>query len=197
VSDWNLFLERTLAIDLTLEELRLANAVARCTLGWSVRENRVGQQFLRDLTGMHGRSFERARAGLVAKGLIDVRSGSGGRGNRDLYRLLIEPETPADEREFGGEAEMPAHEREIRAETPAQMSAETPAQTSAPERAGREKGERRKEPLHTGAIDTCYLCDPSGSTSTPHDRHGFCLACRARARAEPVALGRREDDERA
>jgi hypothetical protein len=121
VSDWNDFLDRKLSLDLHLEASRLADALARDTLGWNMRENEIGQQLLRDQTRLHGRSFERARDELVKAGLIRFSPGTGGRGHRDHYELLLTP----------------AKEREISSKTPAERSAETPA----PERGRKEKGE--------------------------------------------------------
>jgi hypothetical protein len=138
VSDWNLYLERVLSLRLNVSEFRLALAVARCTLGWNTRKNAVGQQHLRQLSGLHGRSFERARDNLVAAGLFAVERGRGGRGNRDTYRLLLgDEETPARERDFAGRAP----ELGGRPETPAK----TPAETPAPQRARKEKGEREEQ----------------------------------------------------
>jgi len=138
VSDWNLYLERKLALRLGLEASRLADAIARYTLGWNGRENEIGQRLLRDLARLHGLSFDRAREELIDSGLIHLTRGDGGRGHRDCYELLLDQETPASE-------------RAIQAETPAQ----TPAETPAPERARREKGVRedQDQELLTGAAD--------------------------------------------
>jgi hypothetical protein len=129
-SDWNRYLDRKLALTLGLEASRLADAIARNTLGWNTRANEIGQHLLRDEARLHGRSFERARDELVDVGLLRFSRGSGGRGHRDGYELLLDEETPADE-------------RANRSETPA----ETPAQTPAPERARKEKGEVKNSAL--------------------------------------------------
>ena len=130
MSDWNRYLDRKLALDLRLEAYRLADAIARNTLGWNTRENEIGQHLLRREARLHGRSFERARDELVAAGLVRFTRGTGGRGHRDRYELLLDEETPAVE-------------RANRSETPAQ----TPAQTPAPERARKEKGEVKTSAL--------------------------------------------------
>ena len=67
LSNWNRLLERLLAEDLTVAEQRLALTIARCTLGWQKNEYRIGRARLRELSGLDGRNFERARDGLVAK----------------------------------------------------------------------------------------------------------------------------------
>jgi hypothetical protein len=134
VSDWNLYLERKASLQLGLEASRLADAIARYTLGFNTRTNEVGQRLLRDFAPLHGMSFERAREELVATGLVRFSRGSGGRGNRDTYELVLDEQPPAEERAFASE-------------TPAQ----TPAQTPAPARARKEKGERQDQEHLTGA----------------------------------------------
>lgn len=205
VSDWNLYIERKLGLKLVLEESRLADAIARYTLGWNGRENEVGQDLLRDLARLHGWSFERARAGLVEKGLVVVRPGAGGRGNRDHYRLLLDGESPAPEREIPGDAETPAEERGFVTETPAQTPAEIPAQTPALERARREKGEggRRtlvarasRAPAEPFSEDTCYACDPGGETRTEHGADGCCISCAERRAGEGDGAPTSGEDER-
>jgi hypothetical protein len=136
MSDWNLYLERKASSTLGLEASRLADAIARYTLGFNTRTNEIGQRLLRDFARLHGMSFERARSELVDTGLVRLTRGSGGRGNRDTYELLLDEQTPASERAFAPE-------------TPAQ----TPAQTPAPERARKEKGERQDQKHLTGAAN--------------------------------------------
>jgi hypothetical protein len=166
MSDWNLFLERKLDLDLGLEESRLADAIARSTLGWNSRENAVGQHLLRDLAKLHGRSFERARRNLEAKGLIAVRPGSGGRGNRDTYSLLLDEHehaeatsgirtpateranrrTPANERGNGAESSARSH-----GQTAAQTATPTPARTAAEQRVRIENGEEGRAKEESGS----------------------------------------------
>lgn len=126
MSDWNRYLDRKLELRLNLEAAHLADALAREVLGYNTRRRAIGQRRLRDLTGFHGRSFERAREELVAAGLFGYVPGTGGRGNRDEY-VFLPDETPAPAREFDRE-------------TPAQ----TPAETPAPERGRIEEGVRGK-----------------------------------------------------
>ena len=132
MSDWNRFFDRKLALDLTGDEHRLADALARNLLGFRTLEDRIGDRWLMEQSGLrYARSFERAREGLVAKGLLCFERGTPGRGrgHRGFYRLLLDvPEMPADERAFGGEEETPAEERAL--------GAEMPAENPAPVRAG-------------------------------------------------------------
>jgi hypothetical protein len=96
-SDWNGWHDALLAAPkLTPNESRLAHALARLLLGWKRVECDFGEQLVRETAGkMHGRSFERARDGLVAKGLLHFSPGSVGKGNRGSYRLILPGEKPA------------------------------------------------------------------------------------------------------
>ncbi len=127
MSDWNLAIELLLAADLSAEESRLGLAIVRETIGYRERRRAIGQHRLREWTGMHGRSFDRAREGLVEKGIVSVERGGRGRGNRDVYEVLLDVEKPALERADAEPLEKPALERAIRSEKPAEKSAETPA----------------------------------------------------------------------
>jgi hypothetical protein len=91
-SNWNLFFEHKLALGdaITRDGHRLADAVARELLGWNTLTKRIGDRRLRDLTGLHGRSLERARANLVDVGLITFVRGKRG-GNGSLYGLPLDP----------------------------------------------------------------------------------------------------------
>jgi hypothetical protein len=84
------FLERKLAADppLTLEESRLADTLAVLILRWS-DSGRYGRQLLRNASGLHGRSLERALAGLVEKGLLVYRPSRSGGTQRSLYVLIL------------------------------------------------------------------------------------------------------------
>jgi hypothetical protein len=137
MSDWNDYLDRKLSLDLNLEESRLADAIARNTLGWHRRENEIGQKLLREEARLHGRSFDRAREGLIAAGLVRYAPGSKGRGRRDRYLLLLDEKIPAPQRAFSPGEENPAPERAFSPENPAQ----NPAQNPAVERVRSKKGE--------------------------------------------------------
>ncbi len=114
-SNWNVWHDALLAENLTVAEHRLALALARMILGWNLIEERLGENLIRETAGdMHGRSFDRARQGLIEKGLLRYVPGSDGRGNRGTYSLLLPvTETPAVEREIET-VETPAVAREIR-----------------------------------------------------------------------------------
>jgi hypothetical protein len=90
-SNWNAYLEQLLAADLTAAEQQLALALMRLTLGYRQTERRLGEELVRATAGgMDGRTFWRARQGLVAKGLLRFKSsGKGGRGHRSLYALNL------------------------------------------------------------------------------------------------------------
>jgi hypothetical protein len=109
-SDWNRYLDALLSQKLTAVEYRLALAVARLLCGWNRRSAHFGERLLRSTADLDGRSFARARDGLVAKGLLHYQPGAPGRGNRGLYTLPGDTEKPAAERAFR-EAEKPALER--------------------------------------------------------------------------------------
>jgi hypothetical protein len=151
-SDWNLAVESLLGAELTLEELKLGLAIVRETLGYNRRERAVGQRLLRDWTGFHGRSFDRAREGLLEKWDVQLTRGQGGRGNRDSYLLLLDrvlarreavaahdamsAESPAPPRANDLVTETTASQRAIGTDSPA----ETPAATPAAERGRKEEG---------------------------------------------------------
>ena len=86
----NEYLERLLELDLSGEEYRLAIALAREILGYRLTARKLGNATAPRPHRTHGRSFERARAGLIDKGLIAYTAGSDGRGNRSTYVLLLE-----------------------------------------------------------------------------------------------------------
>jgi hypothetical protein len=140
----NAFVERCLQADLTEQEWRLAAALELSILGYWDKaaeaykiEERLGEALLRSLSRLHGRSFQRARDGLIEKGVIvRFKPGKAGRGNRALYVLS---ETPAQARGLDGEtpAQTPAG-------TPAENPAKTPAETPALPR-GRSKKEEEEE----------------------------------------------------
>jgi hypothetical protein len=111
-SDWNLWLDRQIAADLTETERRLAEVLARLTLGWNLNPNEIGEKLLREIARLDGRTLGRARAALVEKGLLRYTAGSVGRGHRSVYELLLTekpalqraittPEKPAQERAIG------------------------------------------------------------------------------------------------
>src|SRR4051812_15674465 len=97
-SKWNLFLERKLGTHppLGVYEHRLADAIARNTLGYGGRVTRpIGEQLLRTEANLDGRSFQRARQGLVEKGVI--RYHSPGRARRTVYTVTLTDEPTVDE----------------------------------------------------------------------------------------------------
>ena len=70
-SRWNRYLEALLATDgLTVAEHRLALALMRLIAGYRLDERPLGDRLLRRTARLDGRSFARARTGLVAKGLL-------------------------------------------------------------------------------------------------------------------------------
>ncbi len=145
MSDYNVFHERLLDAGLGTEEWQLAIALVRLLLGFRVRSQRVGEDLLRESSRLHhGRSFKRARDGLIYKGLLSYEPPEHtGRGHRGTYTLLFGDETPASE-------------RDIASETPAGSPAQTPAQTPAIERARIEEGGESRESLtdcHADAAD--------------------------------------------
>jgi hypothetical protein len=93
-SRWNRFLDHRLEVgaELTADGHRLADALMRSILGWNKTEERLGREYLRELTGLHGRSLDRGIANLLGVGLIVIEKGGRGRGKRTLYRLIFEPE---------------------------------------------------------------------------------------------------------
>jgi Bacteriophage replication protein O len=95
-SDWNLLLERLLGAPLTANEYRLALAIARSTLGYRRRSERLGRRLLQEHSGItDARGFDRARRGLVEAGLLRYTPGRVGRGNRSTYELVLDPEKAA------------------------------------------------------------------------------------------------------
>ncbi|MDQ3671481.1 MAG: hypothetical protein M3364_03455 [Actinomycetota bacterium] len=94
-SNWNAYFDRKLEIareiGMTEAESRLADTLARLLLGYRKTEGRLGRAYLCDVSGLDTRNLERARTGLIAKGLIRYESsGAGGRGRRSLYTLLLD-----------------------------------------------------------------------------------------------------------
>ena len=138
MSDWNQFIDRGLAEDLGLEEMRLWLALGRNLLGYRRRADRLGEMLLREASGLHGRSFERARRGLVERGMLRFESGGGGRGRRSLYELLLDGETPAEERAY------------VAGETPAKTPANTPARGRGRSEQGARKSATTSEPPGSG-----------------------------------------------
>jgi hypothetical protein len=82
LSNWNQYIDRLLAADLTVAEHRLALSFARALLGWNQTEGGVGRKKLRELANLDGRTFSRALDALAAKGIITIlEPGGPGRGN--------------------------------------------------------------------------------------------------------------------
>ena len=60
LSRWNRYLETKLRLRLTTEGHQLADAIARCTLGWNKEGEHLGEGLLRERSGLRdGRSFAR------------------------------------------------------------------------------------------------------------------------------------------
>lgn len=120
---WNPFLDRLLEQEppLGVEAMRLALALARLVFGFNETERGLGTDLVRRTARLHGRSLERARDQLIARRLLEVDSGSPGRGKRTVWRLLrYLPDELAS-------AESPAR-------SSAEKHAEMPARDPAPER---------------------------------------------------------------
>jgi hypothetical protein len=118
VSDWNDFLDAKLALDLTVEEHRLADALARNLLGFARREDHIGDRLLLKAARFNDRrSLVKAQEGLMRKGLVYIeKPETSGRGHRTFYRLLV-GETRGVERAFAPDKETRGEERAITAET--------------------------------------------------------------------------------
>lgn len=129
-STWNLLMERLLDERLTVAEHRLALALGRAICGWNRRSNRVGETYLRELAQLDGRSFVRARRRLIERGVLSYEAGNGGRGNRSLYTLHLDRETPAVAREI--------------------MTTETPAVERVKEPKRNSRSGAHKPPLYSG-----------------------------------------------
>lgn len=90
VSDWNLYLERKLKLNLTPNESRLADALARLLLGYRQREDRLGRRIIQQTSRIDDmRTLYRARDGLIEKGLLEYEVGRKGGGGASLYRLRL------------------------------------------------------------------------------------------------------------
>jgi hypothetical protein len=125
-SNWNIMIERILAADLTLHETRLALAVARSTLGYRTASEAIGERLLQERSGLTDRrSFERARTGLVEKGLLTYTAGRRGRGNRAVYGLLLhQPSDDVKARPSARISETPSTEVKARVSTPKKRAVE-------------------------------------------------------------------------
>lgn len=107
LSAYNKIHERILAAELDQNELRLAIAFTRCLLGWKrnggiPNEGRLGRAHLMATARISDkRTFARAFTTLENVGLIEVlERGARGRGNRALYRLVLDPVKAAPARHF-------------------------------------------------------------------------------------------------
>jgi hypothetical protein len=161
-SPWNAYLDMVLAANLKHEELRRAIALARYIIGWKRESNRIvsnhiGRDLLRDATGLHGKSFERARDALVARGLLAFKSSGPGRGKRTYYELPIPyiaaPEWPI---------ENAAPERQFTSENAAQNA----AQNAAPERRRSQKLEVKRSSTSPNGL--CPECRTGGGRHPTH-----------------------------
>lgn len=181
-SKWNLLLDRLLAQKLTVAEHRLALALARLLLGWNRDGTHLGEAMIRKAAGLDGRTFDRARQGLIEKGLLDYIPGRGGRGNRGHYQLVLE--TPAVEREIEG-LETPAVDRAISPERKPPLSG---TKTPALQRGRKGRGKGKNSPkgsgtttptLHQRAFDT-YLA-AGGSLELNRERGSLAASVKAAA----------------
>lgn len=119
MSDWNDFLDAKLASDLTVEEHRLADALARNLLGFRRREGHLGDRLLMQAARFSDRrSLVKARDGLEAKRLVYVvKPTTTGRGHRTFYRLLLDQETRGGQRAIVDGTETRGGERALTTET--------------------------------------------------------------------------------
>jgi hypothetical protein len=148
----NNFIERCLAAKLGAEEWRLAAALDLHILSFYDKDARayltegfVGDALLRATGRLHGRSLDRARNGLIEKGLTRFEPGTLGAGHRSFYKPNTDaPEKPAQERAFDEPPEKPASEPEKPAEKPAKKPAEKPAPA---------RGRLKAEELQAGPDD--------------------------------------------
>jgi hypothetical protein len=113
-SNWNLLMERLAGGGLTANERRLLAAIGRYTIGYPDLAGKVGRATLRAFVGdMDNRSFDKARDGLVAAGVIAVDEGSPGRGHSARYALLLDGEKVAEERPIPEPVEKVALQRPL------------------------------------------------------------------------------------
>ena len=180
MSDYNLAHERLLAADLGVDEWRLAIALVRALLGFRKRGEYLGQRLLRELARLDGRSFTRARDGLVEKGLIRYAPPtSSGRGHRGYYELLLdEEESTAPTRDFTGESETPAPVRDI-----PESTAGSTAESTAPVRS-RSVERKKGKALSEEPID---LTRSEGSGGVADVDRLIALALGGRGVTEPSA----------
>jgi hypothetical protein len=124
---WNPFVERLLRQEppLGVEAWRLAMALARNVFGYNRTEAPLGEDLIRRESRLHGRSVERARNDLLARGLLEIELGRPGPGGRTLWRPLREPPGSGE----------PSNPTATPAPTTANTPAQIPAEASAPERA--------------------------------------------------------------
>jgi hypothetical protein len=153
-SMWNAWLDAKLALDLTVAEHKLADALARNMIGYGGKTTEaLGNNLLRGESRLDGRSFERAREGLTEKGLIRFATSGRGRGSRTTYVLAI-GETTAVERSLPTLEETTAPERSLQAETTAVMTARM---TALQRSRTTDTGETKSLPTTNGAIEWLAL----------------------------------------
>jgi hypothetical protein len=85
---------------MTVAEHKLLLAIGRALLGWRRTGAHLGRRYLRDLARLDGRTFERARDGLVERGLLHYTPGKPGRGGRGYYAFPWAAEKAAPGRPF-------------------------------------------------------------------------------------------------
>jgi hypothetical protein len=136
---------RLALVKLTAGETQLVHAIAANTIGRKrLNGNYIGMKKLRaDAGNMDGRSFSKARDGLIAKGLLRWIPGKPGKGNRGFYQLLLDPQQKTvPERSLQTE-EKTAPQRSL-GDAPKDRS--TAPQKTAPQRVRRVKPKKVRPP---------------------------------------------------
>lgn len=96
-SDWNTLMETLAKTGLGEHEQRVLAAVARKTLGYRQRADRLPVSQIVELTGLDSRHVSRALAQLAGRGLIARTGGSKGHGNAATISIIVAPENPPQE----------------------------------------------------------------------------------------------------
>ena len=165
-SRWNRYLDRKRDLGpFTQHEHQLADAIARCTLGWNRESDALGEQLLRDQSRIpDGRSFHKAREGIVAKGLLSYTPPAvRGRGHRGEYELLLGEDR--NTRDTAGDSVEPTPSTPLETHAPErEFSAETPVETPAVGRGRIEEGVKKKND-DDGTVDLDGLINGLGPIS--------------------------------
>lgn len=83
---------------MTVAEHKLLLALASLLLGWRRTGAHIGRNLLREKSSLDGRAFERARDGLVKRGLLHYTPGKKGRGSRGYYAFPWAAQNAAPQR---------------------------------------------------------------------------------------------------